>query len=153
MSRLQGEKNNDEQLELAKKIQVLKERKEEKENQFDILMTQFKRVEEDTRKAKRDIEELNKEINYITSKIAELTLHIDTAQRLLKKTKSSKEDNMVDENLMKLEIKKLKQILESKADEVLDLNKRRIQLEMVQSLVKFKNKNLFCSYFCSFNRP
>lgn len=38
---------------------------------------------------------------------------------------------MVDENLMKLEIKKLKQILESKADEVLDLNKRRIQLEMV----------------------
>ena len=39
---------------------------------------------------------------------------------------------MVDENLMKLEIKKLTQILESRADEVLDLNKRRIQLEMVK---------------------
>ena len=137
MNRLQGEKNNDEQIELSKRIQQLKEKKEEKENQFDILMTQFKRVEEDTRKSKRDIDELNKEKSYLHSKIAELTLHIDTAQRLLKKTISSKEDNMVDENLMKLEIKKLKQVLESKADEVLDLNKRRIQLEMVIELFCF----------------
>jgi hypothetical protein len=42
-------------------------------------------------------------------------------------------DTMVDENIMKLEIKKLKQTLEGKADEVLDLNKRRMQLEMVMT--------------------
>lgn len=110
----------------------MKERKEEKENQFDVLLTQFKRVEEDTRKTKRDIEDQNKDKFYLESKIAELTLHIDTAERLLRKTTSIKEDNMVEENLMKLQIKKLKQGLESKADEVLDLNKRRIQLEMVK---------------------
>lgn len=52
---------------------------------------QSKRVEEDIRKTKRDIEELYKDKNYLTTKIAELTLHIDTAQRLLKKTTVQKE--------------------------------------------------------------
>ena len=37
---------------------------------------------------------------------------------------------MVEENLMKLKIKELKECLEGKADEVLDLNKNRIKLEM-----------------------
>jgi hypothetical protein len=123
----------------------LKDRKEEKENQYDVLLAQFKRVEEDTRKTKRDIEDQNKDKTYLESKIAELTLHIDTAQRLLKKTISNKEDNMVDENLMKLEIKKLKQVLENRADEVLDLNKRRIQLEMVIFFL-FSRKDLLIAY-------
>jgi hypothetical protein len=122
----------------------LKDRKEEKENQYDVLLAQFKRVEEDTRKTKRDIEDQNKDKTYLESKIAELTLHIDTAQRLLKKTISNKEDNMVDENLMKLEIKKLKQVLENRADEVLDLNKRRIQLEMV--IFYFQEKTILLAY-------
>lgn len=130
LNRLQGEKSNEEQVELKKRIDELKTIRDDKENQYDLLMTQFKRVEDDTRKFKRDIEELNKEKNYLHSKIAELTLHIDTAQKILKKTIVQKEDIMVDENLMKLEIKKLRQNLENKADEVLDLNKRRIQLEM-----------------------
>ncbi len=122
----------------------MKDRKEEKENQYDVLLAQFKRVEEDTRKTKRDIEDQNKDKTYLESKIAELTLHIDTAQRLLKKTISNKEDNMVDENLMKLEIKKLKQVLENRADEVLDLNKRRIQLEMV--IFYFQEKTILLAY-------
>jgi len=130
LSRLQGEKSNDEQLELKKKIDELKLIKEEKTNQYDILLAQFKRVEDDTRKYKRDIEDLSREKNNLSTKIAELTLHIDTAERLLKKIINKKEDTMVEENLMKLEIKKLRQNLDSKADQCLDLNKRRIQLEM-----------------------
>jgi hypothetical protein len=48
-------------------------------------MVQYKRVEDETRKSKRGIDELVKNKTYIDSKIAELTLHIDTAQRLLEK--------------------------------------------------------------------
>ena len=85
MNRLQGETSNDEQVELEKKIAQLRKVKEEKKDQFDTLMVQYKRVEDEIRKAKREIEELAKEKTYTDSKIAELTLHIDTAQRLVEK--------------------------------------------------------------------
>ena len=85
VNRLQGEKNNDEQIELEKRIVELKQSKVEKKDQYDLLMVQYKRVEDETRKSKRGIDEINKEKTYIDSKIAELTLHIDTAQRLLDK--------------------------------------------------------------------
>lgn len=38
---------------------------------------------------------------------------------------------MVDQNILKLEIKRLREMLNSKADEVFDLEKRRLQLETV----------------------
>lgn len=40
---------------------------------------------------------------------------------------------MVDENILKLEIKRLRGMLNFKADEVFDLEKRRLQLETVMS--------------------
>lgn len=129
MNRLQGETNNDEQIELERKIAELKKVKEEKKYQYDTLMAQYKRVEEDTRKSKREIDELNKEKLYIDTKTAELSLHIDTAQRLLEKIIVQKEDLMVNENLKKLELNKLRDVLDKRADEVLNLNKERIKLE------------------------
>lgn len=130
VNRLQGEKSNDEQLELERKISELKRIKEEKKNQYDTLNNQFKRVQDETRKSNREIDELKKERGYIDSKIAELTLHIDTAQKLLETLTVQKEDIMVNENLKKLELKKLRESLEDKADQVLDLNKRRQHLEL-----------------------
>ncbi len=129
VNRLQGEKNNDEQVELERRIAELKKVKAEKKDQFDMLLVQYKRVEDESRKSKRGIEELNKDKAYIDSKIAELTLHIDTAQRLLERITVSKADLMVNENIKKLELKKLRVVLEKEADQVLDLNNEQIKLD------------------------
>ena len=116
-------------MELERKIADLKKVKEEKRNQYDTLLVQFKRVEDETRKSKREIDNLVKEKNYVDSKIAELTLHISTAQKLLESTVREKSDMMVNENIRKLELKVLREKLEKEADQVLDLNNQRIKLE------------------------
>jgi chromosome segregation ATPase len=129
LNRLHGEKSNDELLALEKRIAELKKTKEDKIIQHDTLLNQYKRVEDETRKTKREIEDLNKQRGNIDTKLAELTLHIDTAQKLLEKSISQKQDIMVNENLKKLELNKLRDLLDKRADDVLNLNKERIKLE------------------------
>ena len=88
-------------------------------------------LQDDIRRVKRDLEKNSLERNDLTSKIEELDLHNDSSQRELKKIVREKQDLMVDENILKLEIKRLRDTLFVKADEVLTLEKRKLQLETV----------------------
>ncbi len=82
---------------------------------------------------KRELDKTGTEKADLTSKIEELNLHNDSSQRELTRLTRAKQDKMVDENILKLEIKRLRDILNSKADEVLNLEKRRLQLETVST--------------------
>ena len=61
----------------------------------------------------------------------EINLHIDSTQRELKKVVGGKQSLMVDENITKLEIKRLRDGLFSHAGEVQSLEKRKLQLDTV----------------------
>ena len=88
-------------------------------------------LQDDIRRVKRDLDKTGTEKADLTSKIEELNLHNDSSQRELARLIKGKQDKMVDENILKLEIKRLRDILNSRADEVLSLEKRRLQLETV----------------------
>ena len=88
-------------------------------------------MQDDIRRVKRDLDKTGTEKADLTSKIEELNLHNDSSQRELARLIKGKQDKMVDENILKLEIKRLRDILNSRADEVLSLEKRRLQLETV----------------------
>ncbi|XP_070537855.1 coiled-coil domain-containing protein 39-like [Ptychodera flava] len=128
ISRMQGERSTEEMDQLNARIQELTEMLNDKNDTHSLISLQLKRLQDDIRRVKRDLDKSGQEKADLTSKIEELNLHNDSSQRELKKIIRNKEDHMVDENILKLEIKRLRDILNSKADEVLTLEKRRLQL-------------------------
>ncbi|XP_072033774.1 coiled-coil domain-containing protein 39-like [Amphiura filiformis] len=129
IARIQGERSTEEMDALNARIKELTAIMDERNNTHNLLSTQLKRLQDDIRRVKRELDKTGSEKADLTSKIEELNLHNDSSQRELTRLVRAKQDKMVDENILKLEIKRLRDILNSKADEVLNLEKRRLQLE------------------------
>ncbi|XP_064639257.1 coiled-coil domain-containing protein 39-like [Lineus longissimus] len=129
INRMQGERSNEEKIQLEAKIRELTEELDSKNSTFALLDIQLKRLQDDIRRVKRDLEKSGKEKADLTSKIEELTLYNDSSQRELKRLINGKQDRMVDENILKLELKRLRDNLNNRADEVMSQEKRKLQLE------------------------
>ncbi|XP_074657844.1 coiled-coil domain-containing protein 39-like [Tubulanus polymorphus] len=129
INRMQGERSNEEKLLLEARLKELTEELEEKNSTHSLINLQLKRLQDDIRRVKRDLETSGAEKSNLTSKIEELHLYNDSSQRELQRLISSKQDLMVDDNILKLELKRLRDTLYSKADDVMSLEKRKLQLE------------------------
>lgn len=133
INRMQGEQSNEEKLQLEARIKDLVEELEQRTSTHNLLSLQLKRLQDDVRRVKRDLEKDRAERSGLTSKIEELHLHNDSSQRELKKLITDKQDMMVDENILKLEVKRLRDQLHEKADKVMTLEMRQQQLETAMS--------------------
>ncbi|KAF6040654.1 CCDC39 [Bugula neritina] len=129
INRMQGEHSNEEKVALEIRIKELTEHLEERQQSHTLLNAQLKRLQDDIRRAKRDLEKSNVEMADLTVKINELSLYNENSQRELTTITRSKQELMVDDNLLKLEIKRLRGMLNMKADDVLSLEKRKLQLQ------------------------
>ncbi|KAK3095543.1 hypothetical protein FSP39_015932 [Pinctada imbricata] len=129
INRMQGERSNEEKVALEAKIKDLTDDLDQRNNTHTLLTLQLKRLQDDIRRVKRDLEKSGAEKDDLTSKIEELNLYNDSSEKELNTIILNKQDMMVDENILKLEIKRLRGMLNNKADEVLTLEKRRLQLE------------------------
>ncbi|KAK2144272.1 hypothetical protein LSH36_772g01071 [Paralvinella palmiformis] len=129
INRMQGEQSNEEKLQLEAKIKELTEELEQKSHTRHMLSLQLKRLQDDVRRVKRDLEKSTSEKDSLTSKIEELDLHNDSSQRELANVINIKQELMVEENLMKLQLKRIRDRLNDKADQVYDLEHRKLQLE------------------------
>ncbi|KAJ8030943.1 Coiled-coil domain-containing protein 39 [Holothuria leucospilota] len=129
IARLQGERSTEEMDALNAKIKELTAALDERNNTHTLLNTQLKRLQDDIRRVKRELEKGGAEKDDLTSKIEELNLHNDSSQRELRRIINAKQNLMVDDNILKLEIKRLRDMLNNKADTVFSLEKRRLQLD------------------------
>ncbi|XP_027731703.1 coiled-coil domain-containing protein 39 isoform X3 [Vombatus ursinus] len=77
---------------------------------------------------KKSVCKTGEEKNGLLNKISELNLFTDRSEKELKKAKNLKQDLLIEDNLQKLEMKRLRELLHAKADEVLSLEKRKQQL-------------------------
>ncbi|XP_071764118.2 coiled-coil domain-containing protein 39 [Centroberyx gerrardi] len=129
MARLQGEVNTEEKQMLEKKMTELTNALEEKKTTANMLIVQLKQLEDDIRCVRKETERTGAQKRDLTTKIEELHLFNDTAEKELKKLSLKKQDTMVEDKILKLEVKRLRDLLYNKADSVLSLEKRKLELQ------------------------
>ncbi|XP_017570121.2 coiled-coil domain-containing protein 39 isoform X1 [Pygocentrus nattereri] len=129
MARLKGEVNTEEKQVLEKRTSELNKALEEKKKTAIMLTSQLKKLQDDIRCLRKETEKTGAEKRDLTTKIEELRLFNDTSDKELKKLRLKKQDSMVELNILRLEVKRLRDLLYNKADGVLSLEKRRLQLQ------------------------
>ncbi|KAJ3398649.1 hypothetical protein CcCBS67573_g04288 [Chytriomyces confervae] len=128
--RAQGDRTDEEKEVLLKKIEELNGQLELLSKKYTLLNTQLKKSQEDLRQAKRKTETLQKEKNSITENIDDLNLYTESAGNQLNTKIKEKEELMVEENILRLELRKLRGFLNTRADQVFTLEHRQIQLQL-----------------------
>ncbi|KAM9039459.1 coiled-coil domain-containing protein 39 [Sarcophilus harrisii] len=128
MSRLQGELNVEEKAILETRLVDVKNTFEEKKCASELLEGQIKKLENDLFFLKKAMYKTGEEKDTLLNKISELNLFTERSEKELQKAKDLKQQLLIDYNLQKLEMKRLRELLYSKAGEVLSLEKRKQQL-------------------------
>jgi len=130
VARATGIRSATEQRELHKKIADLTKQLEEQHAQRAMLDTQCKRLANDLKQAKRKEQDSMHESERLAGSTAELEMRNDAGTRQVKELVRSKEQGMVATDVLKLEVKRLRELLSAKADEVFGLQNRKFQLQM-----------------------
>ncbi|KAM9279337.1 LOW QUALITY PROTEIN: coiled-coil domain-containing protein 39 [Morus bassanus] len=129
LSRLEGEVNADEKQVLEAKVAELKKTLEEKKNAYDVLHAQHKKLQSDVHFIKRAMDKTGEETSGMMIKINELNLFNERSGQELKKAKAIKQEMMVEDNLLKLELNRLRDTLCNKTEKVLTLEKQKLELQ------------------------
>ena len=130
VARATGVRSATEQRELHKKIADYGKQLEDQQAQKSMLDNQCKRLSTDLKHAKRKAKENLAESEKLKASIAQLEMGNDAGQRQVKGLIKSKEEAMVGSDVLKLEVKRLREQLSAKADEVFGLQNRKFQLQM-----------------------
>jgi chromosome segregation ATPase len=129
VARAQGEYRADEKEALNAKVDQLEKLLTVTDQEERMLKKQLKKVNDDYRAAKRQVDDLNHEKASFEDRIHELQLENDVVSRSLRNNIKIKEENIVQHDLLRLEVKKLRDKLNERADEVHGLTNRKFQLQ------------------------
>ncbi|XP_077204436.1 coiled-coil domain-containing protein 39 [Paroedura picta] len=129
LSRLKGELNTDERQMLEAKLEELTKIADEKKQACNVLQAQQKKLQSDIHFIKLAMNKTGEEMAGLNTRVDELNLFTDKSEKLLKKARVDKQDLMIEDNLLKLELKRVRSMLYNKAGKVLSLEKRKQQLK------------------------
>ncbi len=130
VARAQGERSQEELQKLQQDIEKAQKELDSNKENLRLLVTSNKQLQDERRIIERVIEKLTTQRGTLESTIQELILENEMAGVDLSKVTHQKEKTLVQHDIMKLEIKKLRDTVNVEADRVYGLENRKYQLEM-----------------------
>ncbi|KAM4728973.1 coiled-coil domain-containing protein 39 isoform 2-T2 [Anableps anableps] len=129
LAQLQGVSHSNESYMLERKVTDLVKDLEEKKQTAKILSTALAECEVEIRCSRKNMEKLEAQKKDLTDMIDCLLPLCIYKEKELKKLKLKKQDAMVDHNLLKVEVKRVRDLVYSEADSVLSWEVRKLELE------------------------
>lgn len=129
LARMQGDSSEKEDEEMKARIMELKGMLENHEGAESLLKTQLQKLEDELRLTRKRNAKDKSAFAVLQEKLDELQLEIRRSEDDSKKINASKEDLMVNENILKLEIRRMRKQLNRRADEVFTLEQQELQLK------------------------
>jgi chromosome segregation ATPase len=128
--RAEGERSESETKDLNDKIAALNQELDDKAAQGALLEKQAKKLQNDLKNAKRKAADQTKQEAKLTEEVDELGLENDTIGRNIESFIAKKEEVTVSHDVLKLEVRRVRDTLNAKADEVFGLENRKAQLAL-----------------------
>jgi len=130
VSRMQGDRSHDEQQKLEKEIRDKTADLEKHKKELALLTNSNKQLLDEKRNITKVIARVEIEKTKIDNLVSELRLENEMIRGELETVVKKKEKTLVSFDVMKLEIKRIKETVNLEADKVYGLENRKYQLEM-----------------------
>merc|ERR1719502_2576426 len=125
-----GERSDDEKKKLNAVIAEQEASLERARDKKKMLVNQCRKLKNELKQAERKQELVTKQRGELGQRIGELELENTSAEQSLKSFVEQQQESMVQHDVMRLELKRLRDALNARADEVFSLENRRQQLTL-----------------------
>jgi len=130
VARVSGERTIEEKDEFNRKVEQLDTQLEEQKSHHAILMTQIKRQDAELKNSTRNLANVKKDCEGMKTVMEELELQNTIMNRAVATTVKDKEEALMQHDILRLEVKRLKQNLNSKSENLYSLENRKQQLHI-----------------------
>merc|ERR1719313_1773120 len=130
VARVSGERTIEEREEFNKRIADLDKNMEEQKNLHTILSAQIKRQDAELKNANRTLANIKKDTEAMKGTMEELELQNTIMNRSVANVVKDKEESLMQHDILRLEVKRLRQQLNSKSESLYSLENRKQQLQI-----------------------